>query len=115
MFVLSNFVGWALRKGWGGVPCLISGAQMNLRVRVSSEKHEAIFLKGGLRQELGGGWPLGAHKIPKFQLILLFNCCFIFGFLGVSHLIRASLALHEDVFAGSVDFLPHDGGVTGND
>ena len=22
---------------------------------------------------------------------------------------------HEDVFAGSVDFLPHDGGITGND
>jgi len=62
------FVGWALGKSWGGLPCLISGAQMNLQVRVPSEKHQAIFLKGGLRQELGGGLAPGGGQNPKISI-----------------------------------------------
>ena len=51
--------GWCFRglgagEGLGGLQCLISGAQMDVQVRVPSEKHKAIFLKGGLRQEMGG-------------------------------------------------------------
>ena len=53
----------ALGEGWGGLPCLISGAQMHFQVRGSPQKHEVIFLKGGLRQKRGGvSDPWGVHN-----------------------------------------------------
>ena len=61
--LVGAFVGWALGGGWGGLPCLISGAQMHFQVRVSSQKHEEIFLKGGLRRKPGGvSDPWGAQN-----------------------------------------------------
>ena len=62
-WLVGAFVGWALGEGTGGLPCLILGAQMHFQVRVSPQKHEAIFLTGGLRQRLGGvSGPLGAQN-----------------------------------------------------